>query len=96
MHKDITTWCKLHVPRLSSDQPRSANIPALPCNFKEPDCRFDHLHVDIVALSGLYLSLHCIDRFTRWTEAIAHDGFNCTNMCQGAFLWVDLQIWFTR
>ena len=42
--------------------------------FATPDARFDQLHVDIVgrlpSSKGYNYLLTCIDRFTRWPEAI--------------------------
>ena len=42
--------------------------------FAKPDARFDMVHVDIVGLlppsRGFTLLLTCVDRFTRWQEAI--------------------------
>lgn len=42
--------------------------------FPGPDARFDHIHVDIVGplppCQGQMYLLTCVDRFTRWAEAI--------------------------
>ena len=51
---------------------RSVNKPI--GTFANPDARFDHIHLDIVgplpvSNNNKYL-LTCIDRFTRWPEAI--------------------------
>ena len=43
-------------------------------NILHPRCAFDHVHIDIVGplppSHGFSYLLTCIDRFTRWTEAI--------------------------
>ncbi|XP_064462471.1 uncharacterized protein LOC135373142 [Ornithodoros turicata] len=45
-----------------------------PASFLVPDARFDHVHRDIVGplaqVRGLRYLLTCLDRFTRWPEAI--------------------------
>ena len=42
--------------------------------FATPDARFDHTHLDIVgplpSSNGFTYLLTCVDRFTRWPEAI--------------------------
>ena len=43
--------------------------------FIEPTERFDHIHIDIVGpvlpySEGVKYLLTCVDRFTRWPEAI--------------------------
>ena len=42
--------------------------------FEEPTERFDHVHVDLVGhlpySDGFKYLLTCVDRFTRWPEAI--------------------------
>ena len=42
--------------------------------FATPDARFDHIHIDLVGplppSNGCVYLLTCIDRFTRWPEAI--------------------------
>ena len=43
-------------------------------SFATPDARFDHVHLDLVgplpSCQGFVYLLTCIDRFTRWPEAI--------------------------
>ena len=45
-----------------------------PGTFSVPDARFDHVHLDIVGpfptCKGYSYLLTCVDRFTRWPEAI--------------------------
>ena len=48
--------------------------PPPPGTFSTPDARFDHVHIDLVGplppSNGYVYVLTCIDRFTRWPEAI--------------------------
>ena len=45
-----------------------------PGTFAPPDARFDHIHIDLVEplppCQGYSYLLTCVDRFTRWPEAI--------------------------
>ena len=45
-----------------------------PGTFALPDARFDHIHIDLVGplppCQGYSYLLTCVDRFTRWPEAI--------------------------
>ena len=45
-----------------------------PSTFANPDARFDRVHIDLVGplppSSGYVYLLTCVDRFTRWPEAI--------------------------
>ena len=45
-----------------------------PGTFTTPDARFDHIHIDLVGplppCKGYTYLLTCVDRFTRWPEAI--------------------------
>ena len=72
MKDDVRTWaqscracqrCKVH---------RHTVAPLSP--FSTPDARFDMVHIDIVGplpqSRGFTYLLTCIDRFTRWPEAI--------------------------
>ena len=72
MHKDINNWCKLCLDCHQSKVSQHTRAPLQ--DFTEPNCRFDHLHVDIVGplppSQGFTYLFTVIDRFTRWTEAI--------------------------
>ena len=72
MNIDIANWC----PSCNGCQKTKVaqhNKSAFG-KFNEPKERFDHVHVDIVRLSpysdGYKYLLTCVDRFTRWPEAI--------------------------
>ena len=72
VNKDVRTWakachncqrCKIH---------RHTKSPL--GMFSTPDARFDHVHIDIVGplppSNGQTYLLTCVDRLTRWPEAI--------------------------
>lgn len=83
MSKDIKLWCKLCIHSFyfgvlivmhaqknkitRHDSSRYAQIPV-------PSERFAHVHIDIVGplppSEGFSYVLTCMDRFTRWPEAI--------------------------
>ena len=72
MHIDIAKWCRSCKSCQNAKVSRH-NKPVFG-KFDEPTERFDHVHIDIVgalpyADSFRYL-LTCVDRFTRWPEAI--------------------------
>ena len=69
MKIDITKWCRsCQTAKISGH-----NQPVFG-KFTEPTERFDHLHIDIVGplpyADGFRYLLTCVDRFTRWPEAI--------------------------
>lgn len=72
MKADIRKWTRCCVQCQRSKVQRHSRAP--PSTFAVPDARFDHVHVDIVGplptSKGFTYLLTCIDRFTRWTEAI--------------------------
>ena len=72
MNIDIARWCRSCKGCQTAKVSRH-NTPVFG-KFTEPTERFDHVHIDIVgplpyANSFRYL-LTCVDRFTRWPEAI--------------------------
>ena len=72
MNIDIARWCRTCKGCQTARVSRH-NTPVLG-KFTEPTERFDHVHVDIVGplpyADGFRYLLTCIDRFTRWPEAI--------------------------
>ena len=72
MNIDIAKWCRsckgCQTPKISRH-----NKPVFG-KFNEPTERFDHIHIDIVRplpyADGFKYLLTCVDRFTRWPEAI--------------------------
>ena len=72
MNIDIARWCRTCKGCQTAKVSRH-NTPVYG-KFTEPTERFDHVHIDIVgplpyANDFRYL-LTCVDRFTRWPEAI--------------------------
>ena len=63
--------------------------------FASPDVRFDHLHVDLVGplppSQGCRYLLTCVDRFTRWPEAIP-----ITNSTSDTVIQAFLNGWIAR
>ena len=73
MNKDIASWVKTCIPCQKTKIHRPTKSPI--GTFSDPDARFSHVHLDIVAplpisKSKQYL-LTMIDRFTRWPEAVS-------------------------
>ena len=72
MNIDIARWCRTCKGCQTAKVSRH-NTPVFG-KFTEPTERFDHVHVDIVGplpyADGFRYLLTCVDRFTRWSEAI--------------------------
>ncbi|CAH8647289.1 unnamed protein product [Schistosoma intercalatum] len=72
MNKDVRMWAKQCLQCQRSKVHRHVVAPL--GTFATPDARFDHVHLDIVGplppSHGYDHILTCIDRFTRWPEAI--------------------------
>ena len=72
INQDVRNWAKCCLQRQKSKVQR--HTASLLGKFKTPDARFSNIHIDIVgplppSKGNVYL-LTCIDRFTRWPEAI--------------------------
>ena len=69
---DIARWCRTCKGCQTAKVSRH-NTPVFG-KFTEPTERFDHIHIDIVGplpyADGFRYLLTCVDRFTRWPEAI--------------------------
>ena len=72
MNIDIAKWCRSY-KRCQTAKVSRHNTPVFG-NFTEPTERFDHVHIDIVGplpyANGFRYLLTCVDRFTRWPEAM--------------------------
>ena len=72
MNIDIARWCRSCKGCQTAKVSRH-NTPVYG-KFTEPTERFDHVHIDIIGplpyANGFRYLLTCVDRFTRWPEAI--------------------------
>ena len=72
INSDVRRWARSCVHCQRSKVHRHTVSPV--ATFATPDARFDQLHIDIVGplppSQGFRYLLTCVDRFTRWPEAI--------------------------
>eukprot|EP00794_Sanderia_malayensis_P021274 gene21274-biopygen16308 len=72
INRDIRNWTRSCTACQKAKVQRHIAAPL--GTFSSPDARFDHVHIDIVGplppSRGFKYLLTCIDRFTRWPEAI--------------------------
>ena len=72
INKDVRLWTKHCIQCQRAKVQRHTLTPI--GTFATPDARFSHVHIDIVGplppSNGCCYLLTCIDRFTRWPEAI--------------------------
>ena len=72
INKDVRRWTRCCLKCQRSKVQRHTITPI--STFATPDCRFDYIHIDLVGplppSNGNNYLLTCIDRFTRWTEAV--------------------------
>nr|VZI10058.1 unnamed protein product [Spirometra erinaceieuropaei] len=72
MHKDLEAWTRACLGCQRNKVRRHKKTPI--GTFPTPDARFSHIHLDIVGplplSNGCSYLLTCVDRFTRWPEAI--------------------------
>ena len=72
INKDVRKWTRCCIQCQKSKIQRHTTAPL--GKFKTPDARFANIHIDIVGplppSRGYVYLLTCIDRFTRWPEAI--------------------------
>lgn len=72
LKKDVTEWAKSCIDCQRSKVHR--HTKSQHAEFKPPTQRFKHIHIDIVgpltSCQGYRYLLTCIDRFTKWSEAV--------------------------
>ncbi len=72
INSDVRRWARSCVRCQWSKVHRHTAAPL--ATFASPDARFDHIHIDLVGplppSNGCTYLLTCVDRFTRWPEAI--------------------------
>ena len=72
MLADVTKWTRSCIPCQRSKVIRHTKSPLQ--QFSTPSCRFDHVHIDLVgplpSSEGHSYLMTCVDRFTRWPEAV--------------------------
>ncbi len=72
MNKDVNAWAR-SCPSCQRNKVHRHN-KSPPGTFPTPDDRFSHVHIDVVGplppSNGFTYLLTCVDRFTRWAEAI--------------------------
>ena len=72
INRDVRNWTKTCLQCQKCKVHRHTKSPL--GTFSTPDARFDHVHIDIVGplppSDGYPYLLTCIDRYTRWPEAI--------------------------
>lgn len=72
MNKDCKTWARACLPCQRAKVTRHVRAPV--GKYDAPATRFEHVHIDLVGpmpvSHGFRNCLTCIDRFTRWPEAI--------------------------
>ena len=72
INSDVRQWTRACPQCQQSKIQRHTTAPLIP--FPVPDARFDRVHLDLVgplpSCKGYSYLLTCIDRFTRWPEAV--------------------------
>ena len=89
MKIDIAKWCRSCNGCQTAKISRH-NKPVFG-KFDEPTERFDHIHLDIVwplpYVDGFRYLLTCVDRFTRWPEAILLVDIRAETVADAFFSW---------
>ena len=91
INSDVRRWTRSCLQCQRAKIQRHSHSP--PSTFSTPDARFDIIHIDIVGplppSHGFTYLLTCVDRFTRWPEAIPLSSITTEAIAQ-AFLsgWI--------
>jgi len=95
MKRDIACWTRTCDDCQQSKVQRHVKAPLKA--FTPPDCRFDSIHVDIAGpfIQGLHLLFTCIDRYTRWPEAIPMGDATAESLRFSSSDGLDLALWCT-
>ena len=91
LQKQVGIWAKQCIPCQSSKIQTHIKAPLE--KFSVPQCRFDHIHVDLVGplppSNGFTHLLTVVDQFSRWPEAIPLNDTTTASCAQAlAFHWI--------